>query len=51
MGYKALMITDTAFFRNPNYHTTRDTIDTLNFDKMTSLCEGLIAMAKDLSRQ
>jgi len=51
MGYKALMITDTAFFRNPNYHTTKDVIDTLNFDKMTSLCEGLVAMTKDLSRQ
>jgi hypothetical protein len=50
MGYKALIITDTGFYRNPNYHTDSDTIDTLNFDKMTSLCEGLVAMTKDLSR-
>jgi len=28
------MITDTAFFRNKNYHTSGDTIDTLDFEKM-----------------
>lgn len=33
-GYKALMINDTAFIRNPNYHTKADTIDTLDFQKM-----------------
>lgn len=51
MGYKAMLITDTGFYRNPNYHTDRDTIETLNFDKMTSLCEGLVAMIRDLSRR
>ena len=25
------MITDTAFLRNPNYHTARDTADTLDY--------------------
>jgi Zn-dependent M28 family amino/carboxypeptidase len=33
-GYPALMINDTAFIRNPNYHTKNDTIDTLDFEKM-----------------
>ncbi len=33
-GYKALMINDTAFMRNPHYHKKTDTIQTLNFDKM-----------------
>src|SRR5262249_18896517 len=28
-SYNAAMITDTAFYRNPNYHTWRDTADTL----------------------
>jgi hypothetical protein len=28
MGYPAVMITDTAFYRNPNYHSMSDTIDT-----------------------
>jgi hypothetical protein len=36
-GYNALMINDTAFIRNPNYHQKSDTIDTLNFDKMTQV--------------
>lgn len=35
--YPALMINDTAFIRNPNYHQSSDTIDTLDFDKMTAV--------------
>ena len=34
MGYDAVMITDTAHFRNPNYHTKNDTIETIDFKKM-----------------
>ena len=40
-GYKAIMITDTAFFRNKNYHQESDTIDTLNFNSMTEVVKGL----------
>lgn len=40
-GYHALMITDTAFYRNPNYHEITDTIETLNFDKMTEVVRGV----------
>src|SRR5574337_1834738 len=29
-GYPAVMITDTAFLRNPHYHLPTDTLDTLN---------------------
>ena len=36
-GYPALMINDTAFIRNPNYHTKADTIDTLDFEKMAAV--------------
>jgi Zn-dependent M28 family amino/carboxypeptidase len=36
-NYPALMINDTAFVRNPNYHQNSDTIDTLDFDKMTAV--------------
>jgi hypothetical protein len=49
-GYPAAMITDTAFYRNPNYHTENDTIDTLNFAGMNALLQALIQMAKDLSQ-
>lgn len=40
-GYPALMITDTAFFRNPHYHKVTDTIDTLNFSKMADVVRGV----------
>ena len=36
-GYEAVMINDTSFMRNPNYHLASDTIDTLDFDKMTGV--------------
>ncbi len=31
-GFPAVMITDTAFLRNPHYHLPTDTVATLNFD-------------------
>ena len=34
LGYKAVMISDTSFLRNPNYHKISDTIETLDFDRM-----------------
>jgi len=40
-GYRAIMITDTSFFRNKNYHQETDTIDTLNFDSMAEVVKGL----------
>jgi len=49
MGYPAVMITDTAFYRNPNYHTERDTINTLDFNRMTELLKGLLQVACDIS--
>ena len=36
-GFNACMINDTSFIRNPNYHSITDTIDTLDFDKMTEV--------------
>lgn len=39
-GYNALMINDTAFIRNPHYHMPTDTIDTLDFEKMTAVIDG-----------
>ncbi|MCP3924722.1 MAG: M28 family peptidase [Desulfobacterales bacterium] len=43
-GYDAMMITDTAFFRNSNYHKPTDSIDTLNFDNMAKVVDGLAIM-------
>ena len=40
-GYPALMVNDTAFIRNPNYHTKQDTIETLDFPKMTAVVDAV----------
>ena len=40
-GLPAVMVTDTAFFRNPNYHLPSDTIDTLDFTFMAKLVRSL----------
>ena len=40
-GIPCLMLTDTANFRNPNYHQPTDTIDTLDFPAMERLVESL----------
>lgn len=42
-GYPAVMITDTAFYRNPNYHTAFDTPDTLDYKRMAQVVEGVKA--------
>lgn len=40
-GYDAVMINDTSFLRNPNYHEASDTIETLSFDKMKAVVEAV----------
>ncbi len=47
-GWPALMVTDTAFFRNPNYHLPSDTLDTLDFGFMAALVESLALAAAEL---
>lgn len=41
-GYRAMMVTDTAFLRNPHYHKNSDRIETLDLDFLTGVCQGLI---------
>jgi Zn-dependent M28 family amino/carboxypeptidase len=41
-GYKAVMVTDSAFFRNPNYHTPADTMEKLDYRFMAELVESLL---------
>lgn len=50
-GYDALMITDTAFYRNRNYHTAQDTEEKLDYQRMAMVVEGVYAAVIDLSRQ
>ncbi|MDX5347512.1 MAG: M28 family peptidase [Hymenobacteraceae bacterium] len=40
-GYSALMITDTAFYRNKNYHKLTDTLATLDFNRMAKVVDGV----------
>ncbi|HYW79671.1 MAG TPA: M28 family peptidase, partial [Thermoguttaceae bacterium] len=40
-GYPALMVTDTAMFRYPHYHTAEDTIDKVDFDRTARVVRGL----------
>ncbi|MGI9381043.1 MAG: M28 family peptidase, partial [Methyloligellaceae bacterium] len=46
-NFPAVMITDTANFRNPNYHTANDRPETLDYEKMKFVVEGLYRIATD----
>jgi hypothetical protein len=50
-GYSAVMITDTAFFRNRNYHTAQDTAEKLDYRRMAMVVEGVFAAVMDLARE
>jgi Zn-dependent M28 family amino/carboxypeptidase len=43
-GFSALMITDTAFYRNPNYHGAEDTADRLDYSRMAKVVQGIYAV-------
>jgi hypothetical protein len=40
-GYNAVMVTDTAFLRNPHYHTAGDTAATLDYRRMAGVVDGV----------
>ncbi|SRR5258706_461657 len=44
-GWPAVMVTDTAFLRNPNYHTTHDTAATLDYQRMAAVVNGVFNVA------
>ena len=48
-GYPALMVTDTADFRNPHYHRMSDTPDTLDYAFLTSATAGVAAAIRELA--
>jgi Zn-dependent M28 family amino/carboxypeptidase len=50
-GFPAVMLTDTANFRNPNYHQPTDTIETLNLDFMGQVADGVAAAVMELADQ
>jgi hypothetical protein len=44
----SVMVTDTAMYRTPHYHRRTDTVDTLDFDRLSRVVEGLSAVLQDL---
>jgi Zn-dependent M28 family amino/carboxypeptidase len=41
-GISALMLTDTAFYRNKNYHESGDTIESLDLKRMSKVIDTLV---------
>lgn len=48
-GFRAVMVTDTADFRNPNYHQPSDTLDTLNLPFAAQVCRLVGGVVLDVS--
>jgi len=40
-GFPAVLITDTAMYRNPHYHLASDTVDTLDYPRMAEVVKGV----------
>lgn len=49
MGYSAIMVTDTAPFRYPYYHTAQDTPDKVHFEKLARVMVGLREVVLELA--
>lgn len=47
-GYPALMVTDTAFMRNPHYHGPSDSADTLDYPRFAEVTQGLVSTVRRL---
>jgi hypothetical protein len=50
-GFEAVMITDTAYVRNPNYHTARDTAESLDYERMASVVDGVTNFVLELTAE
>jgi hypothetical protein len=48
-GFPALMVTDTAPFRYPHYHTPKDTVDKLDFEAMARITVGLSRTIEEMA--
>lgn len=49
-GYPALMVTDTALYRYPHYHTMEDTPDKVDYERTARLVTGLHRMLRELAQ-
>jgi hypothetical protein len=49
-GYRAIMVTDTAPFRYPYYHSSNDTPDKLDYDRFTLVVSGIEQVIQELAK-
>lgn len=49
LGVPAVMLTDTANFRNPNYHRASDSIATIDFPRFTKVVRAVLAATLELT--
>jgi hypothetical protein len=49
--YRALMVTDTAFYRYAHYHTAQDTPDKIDYRRMAEVVEGLAGALERLANE
>ncbi len=48
-GYPAVMVTDTALFRYPEYHTAADTQEVVDAERLARVVHGLAAVVRELA--
>lgn len=48
-GYRALMVTDTAFYRYPYYHSAQDTPEKLDYERLARVTDGLYRALRALT--
>jgi len=49
-GFRAVMLTDTAMYRNPHYHRDSDTADTLNYENIAAVVDGVSTYVESRTR-
>ena len=50
-GFAAIMVTDTAYNRNPHYHRASDTPDKLDYERLARVTLGLKEVLRDLAAE
>lgn len=50
-GFSALMVTDTAFYRNKNYHQPTDTLETLDLNRMAKVIDSVYETLLKLNKK
>jgi len=50
-GYPGFMVTDTAFYRYRHYHTSEDTVDKIDFDRLARVVDGLTRVVEAHAEQ